>query len=143
MEKSNYSTLKTRRILVVLYLMFFLALWLLLYLYVRINIGLLIGIFFVLLIINMVVELYLKSISDAFKIAKKEIQLDERLSFVRIKAQRDAYFLILITSMFMLPIGFEFYKSNTFQYILCTLCFVGTLIFNLPALIIAWQEKEV
>ena len=91
----------------------------------------------------MVVELYLKSISDVFKIAKKEIQLDERLSFVRIKAQRDAYFLILITSMLMLPIGFEFYKSNTFQYILCTLCFVGILIYYLPALIIAWQEKEV
>ena len=144
MENNESLSLKTRRILVVFYFLTLLVSWILIFVngkdksneqiyYVLI----------VLLIINAIIDKYIKAKSDVFKIANNKIHLDERLSYVRIKAQRDAYFFTLIIFMLALTICYKFLKSDPFLCLISTLGIVLSLIMYLPAMLIAWQEKEV
>lgn len=144
MENNSSLSLKTRRILIIFFAITALAPGVLMLMngknpttdFVLISAS-------ILMLINGLIGKYLKSTTDVFKIANNRIQLDERLTYIRIKAQRDAYFSILILVFLILPMGYQFYKNDAFAYIALTLALILTLILNLPAMLIAWQEKEV
>lgn len=143
METNSSLSLTNRRILVIFYLVTFLTSFLLIYLSEKERSSFMIAISLVLMIVNAVIGLYMKSTSEVFKIAKNEIALDERLTYVRLKAQRDAYFICLIIFMLMLPFGYRFITIYSFNSMAVILCTMGLLIHYLPTMIIAWQEKEV
>lgn len=143
MENSQNLSLTNRRILVILYLATFLTSVLLIYFSEKQQNSFMIAISFVLMIINAVIGLYMKSTSEVFKIAENEISLDERLTHVRLKAQRDAYFICLMTFMLILPIAYLFITIYSFHSMVVILCTMGLLIHYLPTMLIAWQEKEV
>ncbi len=144
MENDRTLSLKNRRVLVVIFFITLMTPFTTIYLLAeKLEMTFLWLIPLGLLILNGSIAYFIKSRSDVFFIAAQDSKLDERQAFIRIKAQRDAYQFLISTVMIILPAGYQYFKDDTWSYIILISCITMLLYLYLPIMLIAWQEKEV
>ena len=145
MENSNNISLRNRRILVVLLVIFLVSIFLPFFTIARDEYSLAkYTTSIVSLIAFFIIAYYLRLRTDAFLITTYgEEELDERQYLIRLKAQRDAYNYIIILLLLILPTGIGLLKNEYSTFISLLFALIIILRIYLPTMIIAWHEKEV
>ena len=144
MENNNNVSLKNRRIMVVLLIIFLISMFLpFSFIENKGNTLLVFTISGVSTVISFIIAFYLRLRTDAFLIATYgENELDERQIMIRLKAQRSAYDFIINLVMLILPLGY-FFRSDFNTFTVFVFAIMIMLKIYLPTMIIAWREKEV
>lgn len=144
MENSNNISLKNRRIIVVLLVIFLISIFLpFSFIENKENTLLVFTISGVSTVISFIIASYLRLRTDAFLIATYgENELDERQFMIRLKAQRSAYDFIINLVMLILPLGY-FFRNDINTFTVFVFAIMIMLKIYLPTMIIAWREKEV